>query len=88
MPKSIKQLPMIKNLSSRRLFYLSIFISGYFGFLFLNAKVLKWNNLFIQFIVESFTILLLLGQVILFVITAIYWKNDKFSIKNIPFGRY
>jgi len=76
---------MIKNLSSRRLLYLSIFISGYFGFLFLNAKVLKCNNLFLQFIVESFTFLFLIGQVVLLVIAAKYWKNDKFPVKTYSF---
>lgn len=76
---------MIKNLSPRILFYLSLFISGYFGFLHLNAKILKWNNLFIQFIVESLTILLLIGQVALLAIAAKYWKNDKFSLIQYSF---
>jgi len=76
---------MIKNLSSRRLLYLSIFISGYFGFLYLNAKIFQWNNLFIQFLVESFTILLLIGQVVLLVIAAKYWKSDRFSFKQYSF---
>ncbi len=79
---------MIKNLSSKRLFYLSIFIAGYFGFLYLNAKILKWNNFFIQFIVESFTILLLIGQVVLLSISAIYWKNDRFSINQYSFWAF
>ncbi|SHG21266.1 hypothetical protein SAMN05444483_10670 [Salegentibacter echinorum] len=76
---------MIKILSSKRLFYLSLIILGYFGFLYLNAKVLKWNSLFLQFIVELFTILLLVGQVGLLVIAAIHWKKDKFSIKTYAF---
>lgn len=76
---------MFKILSSKRLFYLSILIAGYFGFLYLNAKVLRWNSLFLQFVVELFTILFLIGQVALFIIAAIYWKKDKFSIKTYSF---
>tara|TARA_B100001063_G_C16685260_1_gene513974 strand:- start:482 stop:775 length:294 start_codon:yes stop_codon:yes gene_type:complete len=78
---------MIK-LNGRLLFYLSIFISGYFLLLLLNEILLKLDYILIGFIVESFSISLLLLQFILLFVSFIYWKKDNFSIKNYSFWAF
>lgn len=78
----------MKNLSTKRLFYLSIFIAGYFGFLYLNYHIFKIHYIIIGFIMEMITIPLGLAQVVLLVIAFQYWRREKFSIKRYSFWAF
>ncbi|SKB71095.1 hypothetical protein SAMN05660776_2632 [Salegentibacter holothuriorum] len=79
---------MIKGLSSKRLFYISLFIVGYFGFLYLNYHLFKLNYILLGVVMEMITIPLALAQFILLIISFRYWRKEHFRIKNYSFWAF
>jgi hypothetical protein len=69
-------------MNSKKLFYASLVVVGYFLFLFLNAYLIKSKFVLIGVFQELITIPMLLGQLILFGFSIKYSISDKFSMKK------
>ena len=79
---------MFKKINNNQLFITSLIISGYFAFLFLNAYVIKLENVIIGVIQELVTIPALLILLFLFFFSIKRSIRDKFSIKEYSFWAF
>ncbi len=77
---------MLAKIDNKQLLILSIAVSLYFAFLFLNAYGLKFDNVFIGVIQELVTIPMLLALLFLFLFSVMSSLRDKFSTKKVRFG--
>lgn len=73
---------------NKTLFILSLTIFIYFLALFLNAYVIKFENILLGMFQETLTIPMLIFQVVLLVIAFKRSVKDKFVIKNLAFWSF
>ena len=79
---------MLAKIDNKQLLILSIAVSLYFAFLFLNAYVLEFDNVFIGVIQELVTIPMLLALLFLFLFSVMRSLKDKFSAKRSSFWAF
>ncbi len=85
-PYSFKCQGMKYLFNSRKLFYLSLLVMGYFSFLYLNAYIIKSDLVIIGFLQELVTIPLMILQLFFLVLSVKIWFKDQYSIKSYSFG--
>lgn len=79
---------MLEKIDSKKLFYISSCIAGYFLLLCINAYILKSDFILIGYFQELLTIPMLLIQLFLFIFSIKYCIKDKFRVNKYPFWTF
>ena len=79
---------MLTKIDNKQLLILSIAVSLYFAFLFLNAYVFKFDNVFIGVVQELVTIPMLLALLFLFLFSIVRLYEDNFSVNKRSFWAF
>jgi hypothetical protein len=74
-----------KSIKDKDIFALSIGAVLYFGFLLSNAMYFKLESTAINVIQELFTIPIIVGQLVFFILAGIRFRQNKYSIKTLTF---
>lgn len=74
-----------KIMKDKNILALSICALLYFSFLLLNDRYFKFESAAISFIQELFTIPIIIGQLVLLVLSLIYFKRSNYSIRSWTF---
>ena len=76
---------LLEKFTSKKLFFVSLGVIGYFCLLFLNAYVVKSDLILIGVFQELLTLPLMMFQLTLLVFSVLHWIKDRFRIKTYSF---